>query len=197
VNFFIIQLKKKYRVNLRESIKRILKEARVPREERVQLYKDENIIVVVPLTHRALQKYAHKCQWCINDDRYEWEDYHQGRHAVIIQRKPKELKIGITGNPTASEILMFERWDSGHYKFKDVCEILGYQFQNEEEMSNYFLKISDDIDSYATNIVYYSPENGVYDMEDNNLWSTNFGIYDIPNMTLKIVDMMDDYLEEK
>ena len=42
-------------MNPQESIRRILKEVRVPRSERVELYKDENIIVVVPLTHRALQ----------------------------------------------------------------------------------------------------------------------------------------------
>ena len=79
-------------MNLKENIRRILKEVRVPRSERVELYKDENIIVVVPLTHRALKKYAHQCQWCINDDRGEWEDYHQKKHAVIIQRKPKKNK---------------------------------------------------------------------------------------------------------
>ena len=78
---------------LRESIRRILKEelteVRVPRDERVELYKDNNIIVIVPLSHRALQKYSHRCQWCINDDKGEWEDYHKNKHAVIIQRNPK------------------------------------------------------------------------------------------------------------
>ena len=53
------------------TLKEKITEARVPRKERVQLYKDENIIVVVPLTHKALQKYAHQCQWCINDDKNE------------------------------------------------------------------------------------------------------------------------------
>ena len=77
-------------MNLQESIRRIVKEVRVPRNERVELYKDNNIIVVVPLTHRALQKYATNCQWCINDDKGEWEDYHKGKHAVIIQRNPKK-----------------------------------------------------------------------------------------------------------
>jgi len=177
--------------NIQESI---LKEVRVPRSERVELYKDDNIIVVVPLTHRALQKYATYCQWCINDDLSEWEDNHKGRHAVIIQRKPKKIKVGITGNPVASEILLMERWDNGHYGFKDVCEILGYEFKDEQEMGDYYINISNDINNFATNIVYYSPENGVYDMEDNYLWNFNIEINDIPNVTPEVIEIMDDYL---
>lgn len=179
---------------MKDLIRKILKEARVPKDEKVQLYKDDNIIVVVPLTHRALQKYAHQCQWCINDDKGEWKDYHQGKHAVIIQRKPKEEKIGITGQPIASEILMMSRWDEGGYGFKDVCEILGYQFKDEQEMGDYYINVSNDINNFATNIVYYSPENGIYDMEDNPLWSFNIEINNIPNVTPKVIEIMDDYL---
>ena len=184
---------------VKESIRRILREelneVRVPRSERVELYKDDNIIVVVPLTHRALQKYATNCQWCINDDLGEWKDYHQGKHAVIIQRKPKKEKIGITGQPIASEILMMSRWDEGGYRFKDVCEILGYQFKDEQEMGDYYVTISNDINNFATNIVYYSPENGIYDMEDNFLWNFNIEINDIPNVGPKVIEIMDDYLK--
>jgi hypothetical protein len=173
-----------------------LNEVRVPRSERVELYKDDNIIVVVPLTHRALQKYATNCQWCINDDSGEWKHYHQGKHAVIIQRKPKKEKIGITGQPIASEILMMDRWDNDHYKFQDVCEILGYQFKDEQEMGDYYVTVSNDIDNFATNIVYYSPENGIYDMEDNSLWGFNIEINDIPNVTPEVIKIMDDYLNK-
>jgi hypothetical protein len=185
-------------MNLQQTIRRILREelneVRVPREERVELYKDDNIIVVVPLTHKALQKYASFCQWCINDDKSEWEDYHQGKHAVIIQRKPKKEKIGITGQPIPSEILIMSRWDEGGYRFEDVCGILGYQFKNEQEMGDYYVTISNDINNFATNIVYYSPENGIYDMEDNPLWGFNFEISDIPNMTPEIIRIIDNYL---
>ena len=57
-------------------------EVRVPRSERIELYRDDNLIIVVPLTHRALLKYANRCQWCINNDISEWEDYHQGLSCV-------------------------------------------------------------------------------------------------------------------
>jgi hypothetical protein len=185
-------------MNLQERIKKVLKqhlnEVRVPREERVQLYKDDNIIVIVPLTHNALKKYAHKCQWCINDDKHEWEDYHQNRHAIIIQRHPKKLKIGITGHPIASEILVISRWDEGGYSFKDVCSILGYEFTDESKLLEYYLTLTKDINNFATNIVYYSPENGIYDMEDNFLWNFNYEISDIPNVTPEVIKIMDDYL---
>ena len=187
---------------MRNLIRKILKEARVPRSERVELYRDDKIIVVVPLTHGALQKYAHKCQWCINDDIYEWENHHQGKHAVIIQRQPKEVRIGITGNPTASEIFILERWDSNMYKFKDVIDVLcynpdGFHFKNEDEMLDYYLKVSSDLNNFATNIVYYSPENGLYDMEDNYLWNFNIEINDIPNVNPTVIEIMDDYLSDK
>jgi hypothetical protein len=181
-------------IYVRDLIRNILKEARVQKKEKVELYKDDNVIVVVPLTHRALQKYASFCQWCINDDKSEWEYYHKGIHAVIIQRKPKKEKIGITGNPVASEILIMSRWDDGGYSFEDVCGILGYEFRNDRTLNDYYVNVSNDINNFATNIVYYSPENGIYDMEDNFLWNFNFEISDIPNMTPEIIRITDHYL---
>jgi len=172
----------------------VISEVRVPRNERVELYKDDNIIVVVPLTHRALKKYATFCKWCINDDESEWEDYHKGMHAVIIQRNPKKEKIGITGNPTASEILIMSRWDEGGYRFADVCEILNYEFNGVVELTKYYLDITNDINNFAINIVYYSPENGVYDMEDNHLENFNRDINSIPNVTPEIIKKINDYI---
>ena len=184
-------------MNLQESIRRIIKEVRVPRNERVELYKDNNIIVVVPLTHRALQKYTHQCQWCINSDLDEWEDYHKGKHAVIIQRNPKKPKMGITGHPTASEIFFLTKWDNGQSSFEDVCQMLDYEFRNDRTMSDYYVTISNDINNFATNIVYYSPETGIYDQEDNFLWNFNYEITDIPNVTPEVIKIMDDYLQEE
>jgi hypothetical protein len=187
-------------MNLQENVRKVLKEelneVRVPRRERVELYKDNNIIVVVPLTHRALQKYAHQCQWCINDDIHEWEDYHKGKHAVIIQRNPKKPKIGITGNPTASEIFLLAKWDNNQSSFEDVCQMLDYEFRNDRTMSDYYVTISNDMNNFATNIVYYSPKTGIYDQEDNFLWNFNIEINDIPNVKPKVIEIMDDYLQE-
>ena len=184
-------------MNLQEHIRKVLKEIRVPRNERVELYRDNNIIVVVPLTHRALQKYAHRCQWCINDDKDEWEDYHKGLHAIIIQRNPKKPKIGITGNPVPTEIFIMGRWDEGGHRFKDVCGILNYNFKDEVDMKDYFTTISNDINNFGTNIVYYSPNNELYDQEDNYLGDFNYKISDIPNVTPEVIKIMNEYLTKE
>ena len=181
-------------MNLRQTIKKVLREVRVPRSERVELYKDDNIIVVVPLTHRALQKYATNCLWCINDDLIEWEDYHKGRHVVIIQRNPKKPKIGITGMPVASEIFLLDRWEQGYYDRESVEGTLNYRFKDENEMDEYFQSIGNDVSDFMTNIVFYSPTNGLFDMEDNNMWSYNMEISQIPNVTLEVIEKIDNYL---
>lgn len=173
-----------------------INELRVSKSERVKLYTDDNIIVVVPLTHSALQKYAHKCQWCINSDLSEWEDYHKGEHVIIIQRNPKDPKIGITGKPVPSEIFLLAKWDNNESDFDDVCQMLDYEFRNDRTMSDYYVTISNDINNFATNIVYYSPENGIYDQEDNFLWNFGYEITDIPNVTPEVVKIMDDYLKK-
>jgi hypothetical protein len=142
----------------------------------------------VPLTHSALIKYSNGCQWCINSDKFEWENYHKGRHVIIIQRKPKIDKIGITGKPIPTEIFSLAKWDNGESSFDDVCMMLEYEFQNDRTMSSYYMSISTDINNFATNIVYYSPfvGGGVYDMEDNLLVLFNLGIDDVPNITEEI-----------
>ena len=174
--------------------KKTINEIRVPRSERLELYRDDNIIVIVPLTHNALKKYGSGCQWCINGDLSEWENYHKGLHAIIIQRKPKKLRIGITGYPIASEILIISRWGGGGYNLDDVNSILNYDFEDYQQLIDYEEEIIHDIDNFATNVVYYSPLNGIYDMEDNNMGTYKFTIRDIPNVTDEVVRIMIDYL---
>ena len=176
---------------MRNLIRKILKEARVPRSERKEIYKDDNIIVVQPLTHKALTKYASFCQWCINNDEGEWEDYHKG-HVVIIQRNPRPNKKGITGMETYGEILILSRLEIGNYRLSDVTEILGYKFKSEDEALDYLVTLTDDINNFATNIVYYHPEHGTYDMEDNHLEDFNYEIDDIPNISPKIKNIIDN-----
>jgi hypothetical protein len=191
-----INMKLQEQINRIQSMMGIVSEVRVPRDERVELYKDDNIIVVVPLTHSALRKYANSCQWCINNDLGEWEDYHKGKHAVIIQRNPKKENIGITGNPTASELLMYERWGEG-YTFDDIESILGYEFKNQEQAEEYLGSLTKNIDNFATNILYYSPEYGLYDMEDNRLQTYGYRIDDMPNVTPEVIEIMDNYLTKE
>jgi hypothetical protein len=43
------------KIIINESQYNLLYEVRVPRDERIELYRDEDIIVVIPLTHNALK----------------------------------------------------------------------------------------------------------------------------------------------
>jgi hypothetical protein len=174
----------------------LLLEVRVPREERIELLRDENLIIVVPLTHRALMKYANRCQWCINNDISEWEDYHQGLSCVIIQRNPQKIKAGITGKATASEIFQLRMLETGSSELDDVNYMLEYHFKNEKVADKYYENLISDFSNFATNIVYYGGESEsmTFDMEDNLLENFNYGITDIPNMTPEIIKIMDDYL---
>ena len=82
------------------------------------------------------------------------------------------------------------------WRFENVCKILIYQFKDGREMVDSYETTSNDINNFATNIVYYSPENGIYDQEDNFLWNFNYEITDIPNVTPEVIQIMDDYLQE-
>lgn len=175
----------------------VINEGRVKRSERLEVLRNDDIIVVMPLTHTALRKYGHKCQWCINDDPHEWTDYHKGRHVVIIQRKPKGQKKGVTGKPTAEEIFVLDRWDSGNWDLDSVEQTLNYQFRNETSMERYLLSLTADISNFATDVVYYAPEGGsVYDMEDNLLANFNLDVLDLPNVTPDIKEIIDDFVSQ-
>jgi hypothetical protein len=173
-----------------------LVEVRVPRVERIELYRDDNLVVVVPLTHRALRKYATYCQWCIIRDVYEWEQHHQGTSMVIIQREPKKNKIGITGNPTFYEIYSLHRLKNEYDDLDYVNEVLIYNFESEDIALEYYYKLIVDIDNFGMNSVYYGNDGDIYDSGDNYLLSFGYGIKDIPNITPEIIDVMNDYLKQ-
>ena len=46
------------------QLKGIIKEVSNKKEDRVKIYQDENIVVVVPLTHRSSCKYGAHTKWC-------------------------------------------------------------------------------------------------------------------------------------
>ena len=172
-------------------------EIRVPRDERIELYRDDNLIIVAPLTHRALKKYANRCQWCINNDIDEWENHHQGLSSVIIQKKPQKIKVGITGNATATEIFQLRMLDTESSTLEDVNQMLQYNFENEEIAENYYDELISDFSNFATNIVYYGGQSDsmCFDMEDNLIQNFGYNINDVPNMLPEIIKIMDNYLE--
>ena len=164
-------------VGLNEQQKTIT-EARVKKSDRIDIYRDENVIVVAPLTHEALQKYASECAWCINRDKYEWTHYHQGKIAVIIQRKPKKNKIGKTEQETSEEIYDFTHNGT----------------RNQEE-DHYFDDLISSMSNFDTNIVYYNPsESIIYDKGDNCMSDFGYSIYDIPYINDGIINKIKSVL---
>lgn len=146
-------------------------EGRVKKSDRIDIYRDKNVIVVAPLTHEALKKYASECAWCINSDKYEWTHYHQGKIVVIIQRKPKNNKIGETEQETPEEIYYFT-----------------YNGTRNEEEDDYFDELISSVSNFDTNIVYYNPEDEIiYDKGDNRMNDFGYSIYDIPHITEEII----------
>lgn len=181
-------------MDLRTIIKNVLREARVPREERIQLYKDKNIIIVVPLTHKALRKYATKCKWCINNDyRSEWEDYQKGKHVIIIQRNPKSEKIGITGKPTFIEIFVLDSYLSD---IKAINEILNFNFENRKQVEEYLSYLLDDINNFDTNIMYYAPNSIIFDKENNPVGDFGYKLEDVPNITPEAIEILNSYFNK-
>jgi hypothetical protein len=172
-----------------------LLEVRVPRDERIELYRNEEVVVVVPLTHRALRKYATYCQWCIIRDTYEWEQHHQGTSIVIAQRHPKPNRKGITGNPTFYEIYSLHRLRNEYDDLEYVNEVLNYNFESEDDALEYYKELVTDVGNFGLNTVYYGNEKDIYDSGDNYLRSFGYNISDIPNMTPEIINIMDGYLE--
>lgn len=179
---------------IKESQTELL-EVRVPREERIELYRDEEVVVVIPLTHRALRKYATYCQWCIIRDTHEWEQHHEGTSMVIAQRHPKPNKKGVTGNPTFFEIYSLHRLKNGYDDLEYVNDVLIHNFESEEVALEYYQELIKDINNFGLNSVYYGNDNDIYDSGDNYLRSFGYGLKDIPNMTPEIIKIMDDYLE--
>jgi len=173
----------------------ILFEVRVPRDERIELYRNEDIVVVVPLSHRALRKYATYCQWCIIRDSYEWENHHQGTSMVVVQRHPKPLKKGITGYPTFYEIYSLHRLNNEYDDLEYVNDVLDYNFESEDVALEYYQELIKDIDNFGMNTIYYGNDGDIYDSGDNYLRSFGYGLNDIPNITPEIINIMNNFLK--
>jgi hypothetical protein len=180
---------------IRKILKEHLNEVRVPRKDRIQLYKDNNIIVIVPLTHDALRKYATNCLWCINSDRQEWV-LREGQSVLIIQRNPIPVRIGISGVPTNEEIYAFKRWEEGRYSKKDIENILDYEFSSEDNLKYYYDQLTSNISNFDMNTVFHSRGEGTIDKGNNYLSDYGFGLRQVPHINDEAINTINKYLRE-
>jgi len=180
---------------IRKVLKQQLNEVRVPRTDRIQLYKDNNIVVVVPLTHDALRKYATNCLWCINSDKQEWA-LREGQSVLIIQRNPTPVRIGISGVPTNEEIYAIKRWEEGRYSKEDIENILDYKFSSDSELEKYYNELTSNIKNFDMNTVFHSRGEGTIDKGNNYLSDYGFGLRQVPHINDEAINAINKYLRE-
>lgn len=171
-----------------------LQETRVPRKDRIELYRDENIVIVIPLSHRALMKYATYCQLCINNpDDEEWEEYHQGKSLLVVQRyttPPKE---------TAKKIFLYRKIEQGDYHLDDLLDFGFEPVESIEQITNELNVLYKDINNFDTNVVLYTFSGNrasMWDAEDNEMSQYGYGLEDLPNVTPEIAELAIKGLKE-
>ena len=169
-------------------------ESRVSRNERIELYRDDKIVVVVPLTQKALQKYATGCSWCINSDVREWEDYHEGKSILIIQRNRINNEIGITGNTKSEELYWLTKLYKNESSWSDIIDEIDYDKKLDNNWRDYYKKLSSDINNFDISVVFYNGIN-LFDCGNNELSEFNKTIHDIPNLNNDIINIIDQFLK--
>ncbi len=180
-----------------EKFQNYITEARVPRTERIELYRDDNIVVVVPLTYDSLMKYATNCSWCINGDLEEWEEYFEGETVLIVQRKSTNNEIGITKKPKNEEFFWLSKLLDETSDWEDVLDFLELgelPFRNVEEVGSYVETLKKNINSFNTNVVLCSGTS-IYDAGNNEI-SEFTSLKDIPNITDDAISNINKFLSE-
>lgn len=159
-------------------------EIRVPREERFEIYNDNNIVIVIPLSYRALTKYATYCQWCIIGDHIDWGEYYEGKSMLIIQRKGRP-----GGNRTAQKIFLLDKITRRDYSMEDLLDYEFETYDSLEDAARDLDKLSKDINNFDTNVVMYTLSDNIHSMwdsEDNELSQYGFSLSDLPNVSPEI-----------
>ena len=121
----------------------------------------------------------------------------QGKARKQLTFKMEATKVSLCYVTSASEIFTIAKWDNNMATMEDVEDMLDYIFRSERSMQNYYLDLTKDINNFALNTVYYSPEEGgVFDMEDNYLPNFNYEISDVPNVTPEVIDLIKKHILE-
>lgn len=150
--------------------------------------------MIVPLTHNALTKYTIDCQWCINSDLYEFEEYHKDKMVLIIQRKEIPYKDGLYGGEdTSEEIHDFQKYIDESYDMDYLQNIKNYDI-DESNIENALKKLTSDYSNFRLSVVYYNiDDNNIVDMGNNYINQYGFTLNDIPNITAEVIDIIKEY----
>ena len=163
----------------------ILQEVRVPKSERVNIYRDDRYVVVRPLTHRASCKYGAYTQWCISvpseDDLWDEVDPNDTIVIMVIDRK-------------------YEMKDQDKIsRLSDLHDKEENEGLSEEEKDKYLnLMIDDDAHNMEKVVVVLRPSGAIDKIFDlNNLeitdnYSTIFSLPYPDELTNAVWDYVED-----
>lgn len=166
-------------------------ESKVKPVEKIDIYRDENYVVVAPLSFRASCKYGAFSKWCIsapsNND--IWDEENNPKIVMVIQRKLKYTD-------QREEII---------HKFNKYQEDIDSGNELTEEQREEYLDFSDNLSGYDLRKIAIikgksSSNVELWDMNNiqiNDKYGPNpyIGLYDLP-IDDNVLDKIEEYLEE-
>jgi hypothetical protein len=160
----------------------LLNETKVKSNEKVDIYRDENYVVVEVLSHKASCKYGAFTKWCISipNDSTAWEAGKDVKHIIFIinkKFKPNNEKI--------SELAYLNDLNKN-----DELD--------EEDHEKYLELLSDEDAQDLSKIAIIIGKNKIEIWDSNNIDLSDvypYGYKDLP-IDEKVIDAIDDYLNK-
>jgi hypothetical protein len=110
-----------------------IKEGRVKSSDRIKVYEDDKILVVVPLTHIASCKYGAKTPWCVavpsNDEHFN-EYSENGILFYFIIKSPYEY-----GDIKEYKFVYYKSFNDNMYEYGGWYDMSDYRYGEEDKKS--------------------------------------------------------------
>jgi hypothetical protein len=110
-----------------------IKEGRVKASDRIKVYEDDNILVVVPLTHMASCKYGAKTPWCVavpsNDEHFN-EYSENGILFYFIIKSPYDY-----GDIKEYKFAYYKSFNANMEEYNGWYDMSDYRYDEENEES--------------------------------------------------------------
>lgn len=166
-----------------KSFEKFIMEGKVSKNEKIDIYRDNNYIVVEPLTHKASCKYGAFSKWCISvpNTSYIFDEGSPNHIIFIIQKNFTPTNI----ENIQKFLFLKEKYDDGEDLTEDEMDI---KAELEYDMTGYdFSKIC---------IIQNKDKSvDIWDFNNNLINENHYRtIYDLP-IDNKVLDIIDNYLE--
>jgi hypothetical protein len=154
-------------------------ESNVKKNERIEILRDDNYIVVAPLTERASCKYGAFTHWCISAP---GSGYFENYNNINLEGKDKLIFIlNRKLNITQKQKDVYDKYNYIFYKYENSDF---YDGENEETVLDKKLELeeTDDFLDFSKICIYYNYKQRTYGIySGNNIFLNDFG-YDIHNL---------------